>query len=143
MGRGGPLSVQREGQSVWGGEQSIPFPGRLGSFWSSVPCIEFLSSGRKTPLMLGCSTAGEKPESSPGPDREDLLDEGAFFPIFFHQEDVEVNTCHGRAGKDRGMIPVQGEQGTALNQGQSYRNPFSAVIPPFCHIPRGSATSLG
>lgn len=35
------------------------------------------------------------------------------------------------------MIPVQGEHGTALNQ--SYSNHF----PPFCHIPRGSATLLG
>lgn len=33
------------------------------------------------------------------------------------------------------MIPVQEEQGTALSQGQSCRNPFSAAIPPFCHIP--------
>lgn len=40
------------------------------------------------------------------------------------------------------MIPVQEEQGTALNQGQSYRNLFSAAISPFCHIPRGSAAPL-
>lgn len=66
-----------------------------------------------------------------------------YFSLFFsHQEDVEVNTCRLRAGKDQGMIPVQGEHSTALNQRQSYRSLFSAIIPPFCHIPRGSATAL-
>lgn len=60
-----------------------------------------------------------------------------FSLFFFHQEDVEVNTCRRRAGEDQGTIPVQGEHGTALNQ--SYSNHF----PPFCHIPRGSATLLG
>lgn len=32
-----------------------------------------------------------------------------FSRFFFHQEDVEVNTCHRRAGKDRGMIPMQAQ----------------------------------
>lgn len=96
-----------------------------------MPCIEFLSSGSKTPLMFGCSTAGEKPESCPGAAQQDLVNEGVLFPIFFHQEGVEVNTCHRRAGKDQGVIPVQGEHGTALNQRQSYRNLFSAIISSF------------
>lgn len=108
-GEGGSPLVQQAGQSVWGGEQSILLPGGLGSFWSSEHCIEFLSSGSKTPLMFGCSIAGRSPRAVLDQHRQELLNEGGFFPIYFHQEDVEVNTCHRRAGKDQGMIPVQAQ----------------------------------
>lgn len=157
---GGPLLVQQARQSVWEGKQIILFPGLLGSFWSSVPCIVFFSYRSKTPLVVWLQYCkGEACIASwISTERTCYVCVCArvciFLYFFFSTRRMLKLTLviveHGRAkGRSRGMR--RGEQGTALNRStmpvparalRATGTLFSAIIPPFCHVPYGSATHL-
>lgn len=87
--------------------------------------------------------------------REDLFYVCVFFYFFFSTRRMLKLTLvvveQGRTkGRSRGMHG-EGEQGTALNRSakpvpararRATGTPFSAITPPFCHIPYGSPTHL-
>jgi len=134
------------------------FPGLSGSFRSSVPCIVFFSYRSKTPLVRWLQYCkGEACTASwISTERTCYRCVCVCFSTFSSSSRRMLKLTlvvveQGRTkGRSRGMRGA-GEQGTALNQSttpapagvhRATGTPFSATIPPFCHILYSSATRL-